>query len=190
MLVIALNTGMRKGEILGLCWDRIDFEQKMITVSRTYSRHGLQENTKTKLIRRVPMNPELETILKYLQRNQRCPKFVFTEKDGSPIRPDHFSDRQFKNALKLAGVRTVRFHDLRHTYASQFVMNGGDMYALSSILGHTDIEMTKRYAHLSSEYLRKASHTVGFSADSDNGDSSQIAPEESLRSELHLVSRV
>lgn len=73
--------------------------------------------------------------------------------------------RQFRKFLKLAEVNQYyRIHDLRHTFASHFMMNGGDIYDLQKILGHSSLEMTQRYAHLAPEHLIQASNVVSFGA--------------------------
>lgn len=172
IILLALNTGMRIGEITGLCWDRIDFDNDRIEVSRSLSRKGLNETTKTHLIRFIPMNEEVKEMLKSLKRSE---KFVFLDKSGNPFSPDHFSKRHFEKALNRSGVRKVKFHDLRHTYASNFMMNGGQLYDLQKILGHTKSEMTQRYAHLSPEHMREAVNTVKLSAKGDNSISPYLA---------------
>ena len=63
--------------------------------------------------------------------------------------------KPFVNALKRAGIEDFRFHDLRHTFASHYVMNGGDLLALKEILGHSDMKMVERYAHLASAHKRR-----------------------------------
>lgn len=188
VILLAVNTGMRIGEILGLHWDRVDFELSLITVSRTYSRHGLKESTKTNAIRRVPMNPEIFELLKNMWLTQKSPQFVITNIKGEPVNPDHFSSRDFKSALNKAGIRHIRFHDLRHTFASQFMMNGGNIYDLRAILGHTDVTMTMRYAHLSHDHLKQASQKVRFSFDGEKSNSPQIAHAESGSLNLKVIS--
>ena len=99
-------------------------------------------------------------------RNQSNPRFVFTDFDGQPYNPDHFSQRHFLKAQKRAGIaRKISFHVLRHTYASLYMMNGGNVYDLPKILGHTKVDMTMKYAHLSPQHLRKAVETVRFSGE-------------------------
>lgn len=175
LLVVALNTGMRIGELTGLCWDRVNFETSMIEVSRAMTRRGLKESTKTNLVRYIPMNPEVKEVLWNLIRRQRCPRYVFVDRRGQPFNPDHFSLRHLQAALKRAGVRSISFHILRHTYASTFVMNGGNIYDLQKILGHTKVEMTMVYAHLSPQHLSGIVGTVRFSADGDRSDSPFLA---------------
>jgi len=189
-ILFALNTGMRIGEILGLCWDRVDFDQKLVTVSRTLSRAELRETTKTNLIRYVPMNSEVEILLKTLLQNQKCPRFVFAKKHNVPFNPDHFSGREFKKALQRAQIRNIRFHDLRHTYASQFVMNGGSIFDLQKILGHTDVKMTMKYAHLSKVHLSHIANVVCFSAEGEKSSSPYLAHKENKNLNLRLISEV
>lgn len=188
VLLVALNTGMRLGEITGLCWDRVNFETKQIEVTRTMDRKGLRETTKTNLIRYVPMNDEVETHLKELMWKQRHNKYVFVDKQLKHYNPDHISSRQLKRALIKANVRKIRFHDLRHTYASHFMMNGGNIYDLQKILGHTKIEMTMKYAHLSPTHLLGVANTVRFSHEGNKGRSPYLALEEKVN--LQMVGKI
>ena len=162
LLVIALNTGMRVGEICGLCWDCIDFERGLIHIRRTKTKEGLAERTKTNRSRFVPINNPLRKYLLALEQNKWDDQFVIVDKKRKPIDQSHVSNRIFKKALKKADIRNIRFHDLRHTYASNFMMNGGNIFDLQKILGHTKSDMTMRYAHLSPDYLVGASNTVQF----------------------------
>lgn len=162
LIVLALNTGMRIGELCGLKWDRVNFSTGQIEVSRSLSRSLVQERTKTSLIRQIPMNAEVRTILKELHLKSNFNQFVFTRKNGLPYTADHFSQRYFAPALNRANVRNVPFHILRHTYASHFMMNGGSLYDLQKLLGHTSIVMTQRYAHLAPHHLQKAASVVQF----------------------------
>lgn len=162
LLVLAVNTGMRLGELSGLCWDRVNFEQGLIEVTRTQTREGLQETTKNHLKRIVPMNETVMGLLRDLMRQQRHPQYVLVNDRGKPFDVNHVSQRSYKQALKRAKVSNVRFHDLRHTFASHFMMNGGNIYDLQKILGHTEMEMTMRYAHLSPTHLREAIRIVEF----------------------------
>lgn len=167
LLVVALNTGMRIGELTGLCWDRLNFETDTIEVSRSQTREGLKNSTKTHLIRYIPMNSEVKNVFMNLMRNQKSPQYVFTKNNGEPYNPDHFSKRYFEAALDRAGVRRINFHVLRHTYASQFMMKNGNINDLQKILGHTSITMTMKYIHLSPQHLKGVVDTVKFSADGD-----------------------
>ena len=108
------------------------------------------------------INPTWE-VLEELCRNKKHPSFVFTYKKGHPIDAHHLSERHFHKAVKKAGVPMIRFHDLRTTYASNFVMAGGDIFALSKLLGHTSVEMTaKKYAALHPRFMKDVVETVQF----------------------------
>lgn len=161
LFIFALNTGMRRGEICALKWDRVDFVNSQIIVSRNLTRYGLSDTTKTGRKRYVPINLVVRELLERLFNEQRG-EFVFCEMDGSPLDAHHLY-RDFQNSQKRAGFkRLIRFHDLRHTFASHFMMNGGNIYDLQKILGHTSLEMTQRYAHMSPEHLVKAIQVVSF----------------------------
>lgn len=83
--VLALNSGMRRGELAGLCWDRIDFERNQIEVSRTRDRYGLRETTKTGIKRYVPMNLETRRVLEGLRRKQLDLRYIFCEAPNEPF---------------------------------------------------------------------------------------------------------
>ncbi len=155
--LVAINTGMRLGEICGLCWDRVSFNDNSISITRTRDRHELKERTKTNIIRVLPMNAITRaTLLNLAKNNTSASDYVFLEKSGQPIEVHHVY-RKFQAAQKTANLKNqIRFHDLRHTFASQYIMNGGSIYDLQKFLGHTNISMTTRYAHHSMEYLQNA----------------------------------
>jgi len=168
ILVIALNTGMRIGEIFGLCWDCINFEKNQILVRRTATRYGLQEHNKTLSVRHVPMNTAVKELLFDQLKKQKNLSFVISNNKGQMMNPDHFSERHFNKATQRAGVRPFTFHCLRHTYASQFMMKGGNIYDLQAILGHTDLQTTMIYAHLSPQHLVEASKIINYQAYDEN----------------------
>jgi len=136
VVVTALNTGMRRGEILDLCWANVDFERRFIRV----------EHSKNNRSRKVPMNSTLAAELDRLRRNGT--PFVFTQRAGERLKSIASA---FATACRHSGVGHVRFHDLRHTFATNLVMNGIDLVTVKEILGHSDISMTVRYSHPSDE---------------------------------------
>jgi integrase len=159
--IAAVNTGMRRGELCGLKWDRVDLATNQIVVTRSLTRYGLSETTKSGRRRFVPINPVMKELLRKLMLARKG-EFVFTEVDGSPMETHHMY-REFHAAQRKAGFkRLIRIHDLRHTFASHFMMNGGNIYDLQKILGHTSLEMTQRYAHMSPEHLAQAIKVVSF----------------------------
>ena len=132
----AINTGMRKEELLSLKWSQI--------------RNGLiyLVETKTQEPREIPINATLERIFKEIRKEDGLAyEYVFTKhgKRINHIRP------AFKGALRRAGIEDFRFHDLRHTFASHLIMKGASLKEVQELLGHADIKMTMRYAHLAQE---------------------------------------
>jgi integrase len=140
--VAAINTGMRKQEVLGLKWEQIrgDF----IYLSKT----------KTDESRQIPINDDLAELFKDIRtRNQLKYEYVFCDDKGKSFKDIKVS---FNSSLKRAGIEDFTFRDLRHTFSSHFVMKGGSLKELQEILGHKNITMTMRYAHLSQEQKMKA----------------------------------
>jgi len=164
ILFLAFNTGTRRGEMLGLKWDRVNFDTKHIEITRTlHAKRRLQEYTKVNRDNFFPMQEHLEIFLReHKKQSADQDGFVFTQEDGLPIEPNHFSNRMFKAACERAGVRYLRVHDIRHTYASHFIMKGGSIHVLQKLLGHSQIKTTEAYSHLSSSYMREASNVVNF----------------------------
>lgn len=143
IILTALNTGMRRGEILGLRWSDIDFVN--------YNIHA--RNTKSGKDRTVPMNSLLATAFKKLDMSS---DFLFPH----PLKKDQARKDiswSFKVALRDAGIEKLRFHDLRHTAASWMIVDCGvDLVTVSEILGHSDIKITMIYCHASQESRRRA----------------------------------
>lgn len=164
--VVALNTGMRKGELAGLCWDKVDFKNKLIHVCRSRDRTGLRDATKTcSSFRYIPMNKSCEDAFRSLYEQKRHSSLVFAYRSGGPVDFQHVREREFRQAILKANVPLIRFHDMRGTFAANVCMApGGDLYALSKILGHSNVDMTaKRYAHLHNDFLKKVASSVNFS---------------------------
>jgi len=147
IVLCALHTGMRRGEILGLTWDRVDMKQRIIQVT----------GTKTGRNRTIPINDPLLEALRHLPRHLGT-DYVFwnqeTETRYVSIK------RAWRTALKNAKITAFRFHDLRHTFASHVQMGLGDLRATQTLLGHADPRMTMRYAHLSDARLREAVRSI------------------------------
>ena len=161
--VLALNTGLRRGELMGLCWDKVDLLNRRIEISRIRDRYELKETTKTGIVRHIPLNDVTVKTLRKLEQNKNHKRFVFAYENGSLPDLTHMSRYTFRRAIERIGVPVIRFHDLRTTYASNFVMAGGDIFTLSKILGHTSVEMTaKRYAALHPQYMENVANTVQF----------------------------
>ena len=111
------------------------------------------------------MNDAAFEVLKKLREEKRSLECVFLNKDGTPIDLNHVSERILAPAIRATKVRKICFHDLRSTYATNFLGNGGNIHDLSRILGHTSVDMTfKKYAAAIPEMLNKASQIVNFQA--------------------------
>lgn len=155
----AIYTGLRAGELAGLRWDDIDFGQRLITVQRSF-----EGPTKSDEVRHVPIFDVLFTPLKKW-RLQHPGQLVFSNRDGRMLQPSaRIFQEVLHRTLDAAGFPTtqrsgrerryIRFHDLRHTFASHFAMRGGDLFKLQRILGHQSVTMTQRYAHLQPDAFR------------------------------------
>jgi integrase len=141
VVMTVLHTGMRRQEVLGLKWDQI--KGGFLYLGKT----------KTDKARQIPIDKDLAELLKGIRkRNQLRSEHVFCDNRGKPFATITTS---FKRALRKAHIEDFKFHDLRHTFASHFVMRGGKLKTLKKILGHKTIQMTMRYAHLSSEFTRE-----------------------------------
>ncbi len=140
ILVIALHTGMRRGELLNLRWDNVDLLNRMITI----------EHSKGGRVRQIPMTDRVFETLRLVDKSG---EYVFSKKDGSPYGK---VQKGFKAAVKRAGIRDCRFHDLRHTFASWLVMKGVPLATVQYYLGHQNIQTTMAYSHLSPDHRREA----------------------------------
>jgi len=133
IVTVALETGLRKGELLGLTWDRVDFSRGVLRL----------EVTKSGRRREVPMRQGVYDVLSKLPG----------AREGR-VWPAGSIRKAFEAAVEAATVDDFHFHDSRHHFASWFVMRGGSLQALKEILGHATLAMTMRYAHLAPEHLR------------------------------------
>lgn len=145
LVLAALHTGCRRGELLALRWSDVDFGTGLVTVQASYAKNDER--------RSVPMSRTLRAVLDHLRRGQAPDAQVFRSKRGRPyVAPGH----GFEAAVKRAGITDFHFHDLRHTFASRLVMGGQDIQTVQELLGHKGITMTLRYSHLSPAHRAKA----------------------------------
>jgi integrase len=156
LFLCAVRTGMRQGELIGLEWGDIDYHGQYIEVRRAVVRRQLT-TTKTHKIRRVEMSPQLASVLRTLQETRLLeasmighpiPEPVFLSLTGQRVNDDLLR-KAFQSCLTEAGLRRVRFHDLRHTYASLLIQNGANPKYIQEQLGHGSIAITLDvYSHL------------------------------------------
>lgn len=144
IILMALHTGMRRGEILKLTWSCIDFHQNAITIV----------NPKNGKSRKIPMNETVVTVLRERKKKVGDSSFVFF--DAKTQKPWESVKTAFLGAIRRAKVNKIRFHDLRHTFATRLVAGGVDILTVKELLGHSNIGMTLRYAHPSRENMRRA----------------------------------
>lgn len=143
IVITAINTGMRKGEILNLKWDNVDLKNGFI----------LLDITKNGERREIPINDTLKSILQGITRRLDIPFVFYDNKSGKPYQD---IKRSFATAVRRSKIHDFKFHDLRHTFASHLIMAGIDLTTVKELLGHKDIKMTMRYAHLAPSHKVKA----------------------------------
>jgi site-specific recombinase XerD len=141
--LVAVHTGMRKGEQFKLKWSQVDLERKKIFLTLTKSGKN----------REIPMSETCHKILTELAKTKKN-EYVFqaTKREGNLTDPRKW----FVNVLTEAKVTNLHWHDLRHTFCSRLVMRGVDILTVSKLAGHGDVSVTQRYAHLSPEHLAGA----------------------------------
>ena len=140
IVILALHTGMRRGEVLSLRWNQIDFGRGLILVQRT----------KTGRDRIVPMNSTVRETLAAIRQ----------QAEGDQVFPINDVKRSFSYACVKAKIADFRFHDLRHTAATRLADRGADAFQIAAILGHSSIQMTARYTHATSDGLRRAMESL------------------------------
>ncbi len=146
IVIIASQTGLRLTNIVELTLPQLDFDRSVIIVPKT----------KNNLPVGIPMTQVVRnTLLKVLQIRLAASPYVFCDEFGKPYSGKKVS-MSFKRACERAGIKNLRFHDLRHDFATLLVQSGVDLYRVQKLCGHKDQRMTQRYAHLLPETLREA----------------------------------
>jgi len=155
MIRIALNTGMRRDEVLFLKWEWVNLQEGFITLPHTHS--------KSKKSRKVPVNTVVRGILIEASIGSGRP----VEGAVFQVSPTEHGartwlQREFKEACKKAGIEGIRFHDLRHTAATRLVEAGIPLHAVAELLGHSSIRMTERYSHPQESVIKAADILANF----------------------------
>ena len=164
MYYIELATGLRRGELLGLKWSDIDWKNGIIKVRRQVARVDgqiVEAPLKTKnSYRAVTISQQAIEVLKQ-QKAKTNDQYVFPSPNGGPISPDSVNN-MLKRVLERAGIPKVRFHDLRHTFATIALQNGVDIKTVSGMLGHFSAGFTlDTYAHVTTSAQKEAAQTMG-----------------------------
>jgi len=153
VVVLALSTGARKMEILGLEWKDVDFDRQLIVLNETKNDErrvlplqGFAYKLMLEQRNKIPKNCNYVFPSKKVKKDQNTNELTYQPID---IRT------AWENALKKAGIKDFRFHDLRHSAASYLAMNGASLAEIAEVLGHKTLQMVKRYAHLSEAHTSK-----------------------------------
>jgi integrase len=155
IIALALNTGMRRGELLGLKWSCVDFQRDVIYVMRT----------KTDKRRSVPINAKVKEELAALRSSAPDSEYVFTNpRTGARLIE---IKRSFVTACRDAGIEDFHFHDCRHTAATRMADGGVDAFTIAEILGHATLHMTKRYTHALDQNKRRAVESLNGYAENN-----------------------
>ena len=147
IFLTAAFTGLRRGELLGLRWRDVDFAGSTIRVRASYAA-GQLTTPKSGKVRAVPMAPDVASALARLGDRERFTgddDFVFAGEAGLPLDGDALSSR-YRDALARAGLRPLRFHDLRHTFGTRMIAKA-DIRRVQEWMGHADIQTTMKYLH-------------------------------------------
>ena len=154
IVITALNTGMRRGEILKLTWDKVDLKNRLIL---------LDNKTKNGERREIPVNDTLYNTLSGLIRHIKT-DYIFY--NPQTLKSYYDAKKSWQAALRKSHILDFHFHDLRHTFASQLVMKGVDLATVKELMGHKDIRMTLRYSHLSKSHIKSAVSVLDKKCDS------------------------
>ena len=160
-----LATGLRRGELLGLKWEDIDLEHGELRVKRQVARINgevVEAPLKTKnAYRTLPLSEDTIQILKVQKKKVGQSPWVFPSPTGGPISPDSVGN-MLHRVLKRAGLSRIRFHDLRHTFATLALQNGVDVKTVSGMLGHYSAGFTlDTYAHVTTAAQKEAARAMG-----------------------------
>ncbi|WP_351124327.1 site-specific integrase [Shewanella sp. T24-MNA-CIBAN-0130] len=150
IVILAMNTGMRRGEILSLKWSNIDFSIKVLTIKG--------ESAKSGKTRHIPLNNAAFNVLTKWREQSAFTSFLFEGNAGKPLTD---FKKGFSKVVADAELQDFHFHDLRHHFASQLVMKSVDLNTVRELLGHADMTMTLRYAHLAPEHKAAAVNLIG-----------------------------
>lgn len=184
LILLALRTGMRQGEIRGLQWSAIDWKARTLTVRHTLCDYTKELGSpKSNRERVIPLDQDLWAML---FRRNRATGYVFLDGDGVPFNEKRLA-RRLKAVRKKAGLRPIGWHTLRHTFATHLAMAGAPPSIIQALLGHSSILTTMRYTHATASGLRSAIDLLNpktaldaqFGQQAGNAGVEAVAPENS-----------
>lgn len=155
MILLAVRTGLRFGELIALKWEDINTKAGILTVNRNIVRNieGSPKNNKSRI---VPITPGMVTILERMNKDSG---YIFCDNSGNPLNYD-VCRRKLRNICKQAGLRKIGWHTLRHTFASHLTAKSNSIVAIKELMGHSDVKTTMRYAHVNLPILKNAIMTL------------------------------
>ncbi|MFO1519814.1 MAG: tyrosine-type recombinase/integrase [bacterium] len=162
MWVVWLNTGLRFGELAALSVEQIDIYAHDLTIDRSWCKvtKQIKKMTKGKKIRHVGLNVMTQSVL---YPRLKSTGLMFTKEDGSPLTHSFVYHYLLPRVCKKAAIKELGTHGFRHTYGAHYMMNGGNLWDLQKILGHSDITTTdKYYAHFSKAHVQKRANVVNL----------------------------
>ncbi len=146
LVLLSINTGLRRAELLTLTWENVDLQTAMLTIPGSAAKSGKP--------RHVPLNDEALAVIKGWQKQTSGKTgLCFPGKKGEPM---HDANTAWGNLMSAAKIEDFRWHDMRHDFASKLVMAGVDLNTVRELLGHADLKMTLRYAHLAPKHKAAA----------------------------------
>jgi integrase len=153
MLLTTLRTGMRQGELKGLQWSSIDWQNRIVAVRHSRCDYRkILGSTKSNRERYIPLDID---VYQMLHERKKDTGYVFLDADKA-VFDNKRLNRRLAKLCKKAGLRKITWHVLRHTFASQLAMRGVPMPTVQALLGHAHITTTMRYTHVAPSSLRTA----------------------------------
>lgn len=153
MVLFTLRTGVRVGELMALRWEDIDFDRQNVTIRRSIV-NGIIGSPKSNKSRQIPLSDDIFSVIKNKRRNLKDTNIWKMETSRFSL------NRKLKRACRRFGFKVGGWHDLRHTFASKLANNGVALQVIQALLGHSDLKMTQRYAHLEPLTLSDAIKTL------------------------------
>jgi integrase len=176
MVRVAAYAGLRRGELLALRWRDIDFAGSALTIARAMSA-GVESSTKSGRVRRVPLADQAAGALDRMSRRDHFTSpddLVFCNVFGGPLDGSALR-RRYKRAQHAAGVRPLRFHDLRHTFGSLLAARGVDVVTIQKAMGHSALSTTSRYLHARPASEQAQAFTAAFTPSVQDGAGALLA---------------
>lgn len=154
--VFAFNTGLRRGELCALKWSNVNFSNHTLTFGLQRLSDGSTQGLKGHQTRTIPLTPGAQKALESIYFSDvKKETYIFLNKRGKPINPDNIS-KQFRDLQRRLGLEhTMKFHGIRHTFASYLASTGVSIQIIQKLLGHTDVKVTLRYSHLTVDDLKR-----------------------------------